>query len=101
MTKEKYFEMCEMLNTPIEEENIPYELEDLPIEVIQAIDVYSLLQDNYDPIGGRYLGKNLQSISEIFNILEVDDKILMLRLIRIFDNIRSELINKKEPTSKN
>ena len=59
VTKETYFEMCELMgNEPIEEE-IPIEYDDFPIEVQQAFAVYRMLRDEWDTMNGVYLGKTL------------------------------------------
>ena len=75
MTKEQYFEMCEMLGSEPLEEEIPVELYDLPLEVQEAYWVYTLLNDNWDSFGGNYLGKNLSGLLDIMNILKIDSPI--------------------------
>ena len=43
MTKEQYFEMCEMLGSQPVDSEIPVELDDFPVEVQQAFLVYKQL----------------------------------------------------------
>ena len=43
MTKQQYFDMCNQLGTEPLEHEIPVELDDLPLEVQQALLVYRLL----------------------------------------------------------
>lgn len=88
MTKEQYFEMCEMLGSEPLEEEIPVELADLPLEVQEAYRVYVLLNDNWDSFGGNYLGKNMSGLLDIMNILEIDDKVTILNIIQILDRNR-------------
>lgn len=97
MTKATYFEMCEMLGEAPVEENIPIEFEDFPLELQQAVLVYSLLRDEWDPMGGSYLGKSWTGLPEVLEINEVgfEDKKLVLRLINIIDSVRQDLINSK------
>lgn len=97
MTKDLYFEMCEMTGSnPIEEE-IPIEYEDLPDEVQEAISVYNMLQDNWDGMNGLYLGKVLSGIGDILHIASVDDRQTCFSIIQIIDSIRSKIINDKKP----
>lgn len=95
MTKERYYEMCEMLNKEPTDEDLPVEFEDLPAEVQEGMHVYNMLQDNWDTMNGVYLGKQRVGISEIFSILEVDDFKTTYHIVSIIDRIRGELINSK------
>lgn len=88
MTKEQYFEMCDMLGSEPIEEEIPVELADLPLEVQEAYRVYVLLNDNWDSFGGNYLGKNMSGLLDIMNILQIEDKITILNIIQILDRNR-------------
>jgi hypothetical protein len=97
MTKDAYFEMCEMLGTSPKDEEIPVEYEDLPDEVQEAIVVYNMLQDNWDTMNGGYLGKVVSGINDIFNIAQVEDKQTCFNVIQILDNIRAKIINNKKP----
>jgi hypothetical protein len=102
MTKEAYFEMCEMLgNEPIEEE-IPVEFDDFPYEVQQAFMVYRMLRDEWEGMNGIYLGKSLIGIKEILDVCEIDtqDYKTMLMLVQIIDSIRQEQINIKHQSKK-
>ena len=96
MTKEQYFEMCEMLGSEPIDEEIPVDFIDLPVEAQEAYHVYNLISDNWDSMSGTYLGKNLAGIKDIMDILGVEDKILCLRIISIIDTYRRELLNAKK-----
>ena len=98
MTKDAYFEMCEALgNEPIESE-IPVDFEDFPLEVQQAFNAYKMLRDEWDTMSGSYLGKSLIGIKDILEATEIDvsEHKLVIMLIRIIDNVRSEEINNKK-----
>ena len=97
MTKEQYFDMCETLGTEPVAEQIPVEVDDLPLEVQEAFEVYRILRDDWDSIGGRYLGKSFIGIVDIFNLLEIpkQEHKGMLVLIRLIDSVRQSEINKK------
>lgn len=97
MTKDQYYEMCEMMRTAPREEEIPLELDDFPGEVQTAFQIYQILQDHWDGMSGTYMGKNLNGLGEILEIYEVEqsDKKLILELIAIIDRERSLQIDQK------
>lgn len=57
MTRDKYFDICEMLGSTPKPEEIPVEFADLYDEIQEGIIVYNMLQDNWDTMSGVYLGK--------------------------------------------
>lgn len=100
MTKDAYYEMCEMLgNEPIESE-VPVEFEDFSFEVQQAFNAYRMLRDEWDTMSGSYLGKSLIGIKDILEATEVDpsEHKFIIMLIRMIDNVRSDEINSKKKT---
>lgn len=99
MSKESYFEMCEMLGSEPKEEEIPVEFDDFPFEAQQALNVYRMLRDEWDAMSGTYLGKSLIGITEIMDATEVEheDRKLIVMLVRLIDSVRSEQINTKKP----
>lgn len=98
MTKEAYFEMCEMMGQPVIELDIPVEFDDFPFEVQQAFSVYRMLRDEWDTMNGLYLGKSLIGIKDIFEATEIDhqDQKIVTILVRLIDEVRSNEINKKK-----
>jgi hypothetical protein len=96
MTKETYFEMCEMMNTEPVDSEIPVELEDFPLEVQQAFEVYRMLRDEWDTMSGNYLGKSLIGIKDLLEAAEIDvqDQKFTIMLVRQIDQVRSNEINK-------
>jgi hypothetical protein len=99
MTKDNYFEMCETLGSEPLESEIPVEYEDFPVEVQEAIRIYNNLQDNWDYMGGNYIGKNLNGFKDILTIFEVDpqDYRAVYELIMRIDRIRSKSIQDSKP----
>lgn len=98
MTKQQYFEMCEMLgNEPVDSE-IPVEFDDFTIEVQQAFNVYRMLRDEWDTMNGNYLGKSLIGIKDVLEATEVEpsEQKFIVMLIRMIDNVRSDEINNKK-----
>jgi hypothetical protein len=96
MTKSSYFEMCEMLGSEPVESEIPVEFDDFPIEVQQAFAAYRMLRDEWDTIGGNYLGKSLIGVKDVLEAIEVepDEQKFIVMLIRMVDEVRSAEINK-------
>lgn len=98
MTKEAYFEMCEMMGSEPVESEIPIEFEDFPLEVQQAFNAYRMLRDEWDTMNGNYLGKSLIGVKDVLEATEVDpcDQKFIIMLMRMIDNVRSEEINNKK-----
>lgn len=90
VTKESYFEMCEMLGQEPIEADIPVEFSDLPNECQTAIHIYSNLKDDRDPMQGTYYGKSLLGLLDLFTIYEVElqDRKLTLEFIQALDDFR-------------
>jgi hypothetical protein len=96
MTKQSYFEMCEMMGSEPVESEIPVELDDFPLEVQQAFHVYRMLRDEWDTMNGNYLGKSLIGIKDLLEATEIElqDQKLIVMLVRLIDQVRSDEINK-------
>lgn len=102
MTKQQYFEMCEMMgNEPIESE-IPVDFEDFPLEVQQAFNAYRMLRDEWDTMNGNYLGKSLIGVKDVLEATEIElsDQKFIIMLIRMIDTVRSDEINNKKKMEK-
>jgi hypothetical protein len=100
MTKDQYFEMCEMLGSDPVESEIPVEFEDFPFEVQQAFNAYRMLRDEWDTMNGNYLGKSLIGVKDVLEATEIEpsEQKFIIMLIRIIDNVRSDEINNKKKT---
>ena len=96
MTKQAYFDMCEMLGSEPIESEIPVEYDDFPVEVQQAFAVYRMLRDEWDTMGGSYLGKSLIGVKDVLEATEVepDEQKFIVMLVRMIDEVRSDEINK-------
>jgi len=97
MTKEKYISMCKALGDEIKEEDLPPDLDDFPSYVHVSLDVFNCLPDTYS--GGMepiYSGKDIASITALYDIMQVDpsDKARILRVIQYLDTrARKKAIN--------
>lgn len=99
MTKDAYYEMCEMLGSEPLESEVPVEYDDLPLEVQDALRIYNNLTDNWDYMGGNYIGKNLGSLKFILEIYEIEkeDQRSVYELILNIDRIRAKSIQDSKP----
>jgi len=98
MTREQYFEMCEMMGTEPDESQIPVEQDDFPDEVQQAFQIYYVLRDVWEGMSGTYMGKDYSTIFEFFRLYHIDpqDQLLTLGYIRQIDSVRSEIFAEKQ-----
>jgi hypothetical protein len=97
MTKDAYFEMCEMLGQEPLESETPVDINDFPIMIQQMLVIYSMLEDRWDTMGGGYLGKNYSNIFDFFKLYEVDssESLLMLEFLQHIDAVRSKIVAEK------
>ncbi len=97
MTRDQYFEMCEMLGTTPIDDEIPVTLEDFPDDLHQAFSVYRMLSDNWEGMSGQYMGKIFTGIKDILEVAQIDkqDQFFVISLCRLIDDVRMQEINKK------
>lgn len=102
MTKDAYFEMCEMLGTEPVEEEIPVEYEDFFLDVQEALGIYQKLRDEWDTMNGVYMGKTYAGLLDILDLLgvPVEDRRTQYELIGIIDMHRSKAIADAKPKTK-
>lgn len=102
MTKEQYFDMCEQLGSEPVESETPVEFDDFALEVQTALGIYKLLRDEWEFVGGNYLGKNLNGIFEVFEAYAIEpcDKRFYLELIHMIDQVRIDEIRKQKQQEK-
>lgn len=99
MTKELYFEMCEMMGTEPDLSQVPVEYDDLSLDVQFAFSIYSKLKDEWDTMNGGYLGKNYSGIVDMLELLEVprEDRKWVFELINMIDTHRAKAIKDNTP----
>lgn len=101
MTREAYFEMCEALGSDPLESEIPVEYSDLVYEAQEALTIYNHMQDEWEYMGGNYIGKR-GSLVDIFTIYQVpvDMQRLTYELIMKIDSLRAAHIREIKPKTK-
>lgn len=104
MTKEAYFEMCDMLDEEPIPNQIPVEFDDLPDIVQRALELYAYLPDRWEGMSATYMGKDYSIVFNLFSmydISEISEQQLLLKLMSTIDKIRSDmLITKQQQQSK-
>ena len=97
MTKDSYFEMCDMLGEEPVELDIPLDSNDFPLLVQQTLMVYGYLEDKWDSMSGTFLGKNYSTVFKFFDLFEVDsiERLLTLEILQHIDITRSKLVAEK------
>lgn len=99
MTKEAYFDMCEMLGSDPVDSEIPLEIGDFPDLVQQAFVIYGMLSDIWEGMSGSYLGKDFSLLFNLFDLYDIDskeEKLLATDFIKHIDSVRATLISEKK-----
>lgn len=103
MSRDAYLEMCEMMGSEPDPDEIPVEFEDLPDVVQQALEIYGFLPDRWEGMSATFLGKDYSIAFDLFKTYEIDhfvEQRLMLRIMSVVDGIRSRIIQSKQTTKK-
>lgn len=82
---------------PVESE-MPPTLSDFPELVQLTFNLYSLMRDQWDSMGGSYLGKDLGSIFEFFRLFKFEldsEQLLAISFMQQMDAIRAKLVSEK------
>ncbi len=98
MSKDAYFDMCDQLGEEPIEEEIPLDSSDFPYLVQLSFLVYSKLRDIWDPMGGKYLGKDYALVFKLFDLYQIEDqeeRLLAMDFLRQIDNVRTTIISEK------
>lgn len=90
--------MCEQLKQEPIEEEIPLDSSDFPDLVYTAILIYSKLKDNWDPMGGRYMGKDYTIVFGLFDLYNIDsqeERLLIMDFLQTIDSARIKIVSDK------
>jgi hypothetical protein len=98
MTKDQYFEMCEMMGTEPVESEIPVGFEDFPDELQLSFQIYHLLRDVWEGMSGTYMGKDFSTVFEFFRLYEIEPQaqLFTLNFIRQIDGVRTDIIVERQ-----
>jgi hypothetical protein len=97
MTRDSYFEMCEMLGQEPIDEEIPVEINDFPEVIQQSFVMYRILQDIWEPMGGSYMGKDFSIVFNLFDLYEIppEERTLLISFMQSMDVTRANIIANK------
>jgi len=66
-----------------------------PITIQNAFIVWNYLTPNWEGMGGTYLGKFMQGIKEIMDVLEIEDQKITLEFVQKIDGLYGKMVNDK------
>lgn len=84
MTKDRYLEMEEQLGRKPDPSKCPPGVEDLPLSVIEGIEVFNLLGDRVYPEIG-YIGKDYTNLPILIDLYNIEDKELLIEVLSRLD----------------
>lgn len=102
MTKDAYFEMCDMLGTEPLDEDIPVELDDFPDLIQRTLLVYSYLPDIWEGMSGTFMGKDISLLFQLFELFYIsrEEHNISLDIVGTIDAIRKKIYKDKKPVTK-
>ena len=91
--------MCQAMGTTPLEHEIPMTFEELPFQLQTAFKLYGYLQDEWDYMGGNYIGKKYSDFSMIADIhgIPKEDRLIYLDFLKKIDANRSKAIVATKP----
>lgn len=101
MTKDMYFEMCDQMGQEPIDEEIPFDIDDFPDLAQAMLQIYGVLADIWDPMGGTYLGKDFSILFNLFDLYGIDqsDRLLGLNILQHLDGVRAKSIRDRVTTA--
>jgi len=66
-----------------------------PMTIQQAFQVWNYLTSNWEGMGGTYLGRFMQGIQEIMNLLEIEEQKIVLQFVQKIDGYYAKEVNDK------
>jgi hypothetical protein len=98
VSRDTYFEMCEMLGEEPNDDDIPLEMADFPDLIQQCFIIYRMLPDMWDTMNGLYLGKDYTIVFNLFKLYELEDVELttVFGFLQHIDQVRSKSISDKQ-----
>ena len=71
------------MGLPIDEDEIPLDLEDLSYNSQQAILLFNILPDKLEGMNGLWLGKDYSGLADIMNIYDINNRRDVFDLLQI------------------
>jgi hypothetical protein len=95
MNSEQYIEMCEQMGWEIDEDQLPKDPSDLPVEAQHALVLLNALPDNWDGMSGSWLGKDYSGLGTIMDIYEISDRKTVFELLKVAETEMSKYYSDK------
>lgn len=74
MSLETYLKVCEQLGQEPDPNRMPPTAEDFPYEVQVAFFIHDMLPPKIEGMSGTYMGRDINPLSFLYDIYEVEDK---------------------------
>jgi len=71
------------MGLPIDEKEIPLDINDLSYNCQQAVLLFNILPDKIEGMNGLWLGKEYAGLADIMNIYEMDNRKDVLDLLQV------------------
>ncbi len=68
-------------------ERMPLETSVFPQEVQVAFFVFNFMPDRWEGMSGSYMGKDWSSLEAILNIHEIEDRVVVVYLIKLWESV--------------
>lgn len=95
MTADQYIEMCEQMGWEIDEDQIPKDPSELPLEAQQALVLLNSLPDTWEGMSGTWMGKDYSGLGAIMDIYEIDDRKTVFELLKVAEIEMSKYYSEK------
>ena len=66
-----------------------------PYIIQQAFQVWGYLNPNWEGMGGTYLGRFMQGVQEIMNLLQIEEQKIVLEFVQKIDSYYAKEVNDK------
>lgn len=95
MTADQYIEMCEQMGWEVDEDQIPKDPSELPLEAQQALILLNSLPDNFEGMSGTWMGKDYSGLAAIMDIYDIDDRKTVFELLKVAEIEMSKYYSEK------
>lgn len=88
--------MCEQMGWEPNEDEMPKDPSQLPVEAQTALVIFNILPDKIEGMSGSWLGKDFSALEAIMNIYEVVDRKDVLEYILLIQREYSDYYSKQQ-----
>jgi hypothetical protein len=88
--------MCEQMGWEPSEEEMPIDPSFLDVNAQYALLLLNALPDNWDSMGGSWLGKDYSGLAAIMDIYEIEDKKAVFELLKVAEDELGKFYRQKQ-----